>query len=289
MKRYVVFILAFFVSFFTVYAQPVLQDKCRGVILDEMLPEMKVIDSVRLRVYYISTTVVDTAQHLQGEEKTVLDIGDRIVKYYSGLYKDLVYLYSNNCSVIDVLSTVGYRKNPDTWFSSIYEATYLNMSVGRITTTGRIGFNDFLYEQDIPDIDWQIEDSIKVMYGYKVQKATCIYKGRHYIAWFTSEIPAPYGPWEFQGLPGLIVSVCDTDNYYTFTLESVLTPRNDVILYPDYKYINTTRQKYLNLKKQIEADFGYYFNIFRGQSEMEIIMPENYIPKKLGNDFIELE
>jgi len=292
MRRFPIFLFltfAVFLSFGTAHAQPVLQDKSRGVILDEMLPEMREIDSVRLRVSYIATTVTDTIQDLRGEEKMVLDIGESVVKYYSDLYNGIVYLLSNGFAVIDVLSTIGYEKDSDTWFASIYEASYLNMPDGRITTTGRIGSNDFIYEQELPQINWHIGDSIRTINGYQSQKATCIYKGRHYTAWFTPEIPVPYGPWEFHGLPGLIVSVSDADNYYTFKMADISRPEDAVILYPEYDYIRTTRAKYLDLRKKIEADFGYYFNNFKGQSGMEIVVPEDYEPKALRNDFIELE
>ncbi|MDR2126438.1 MAG: GLPGLI family protein, partial [Prevotellaceae bacterium] len=39
--------------------------------------------------------------------------------------------------------------------------------------------------------------------------------------WFTNEIPVKEGPWKFNGLPGLIVKVYDTQEHYDFELTSV--------------------------------------------------------------------
>ena len=286
-------VLFFFVLFVilpkTVIAQStVLSYDNRGIYIDNINPSFKCIDSVRIRAFYTCTMITDTVSNVRGKEKMVLDVGKHIAKYYSNIYNEISYLL-DNFHIIDVLSTLGYNKDHNTWYSSIYEATYFNMNEDRVTTTGRICATDYIYEEDIPVIDWNIEDSLKNIRGYTAQKATCFYKGRFYIAWFTSEIPVPYGPWEFHGLSGLIVSVSDEDKYYTFDLESVTVLKGVPVTFPEYKYLKTTRQKYMNMRKQIEADFNYYNQYYGAQSSFSVIMPEGYQPKRLGNDFIELE
>ncbi len=56
------------------------------------------------------------------------------------------------------------------------------------------------------------------MAGYTCQKATTRYEGRDYVAWFAPKIPISDGPYKFSGLPGLIVEIADTKEYYRFEL-----------------------------------------------------------------------
>ncbi len=43
--------------------------------------------------------------------------------------------------------------------------------------------------------------------GYSCQKATADYGGRHWTAWFASDIAVSEGPYYFHGLPGLILKI----------------------------------------------------------------------------------
>jgi len=64
-------------------------------------------------------------------------------------------------------------------------------------------------------IDWKLEDEIKIIDGYECYKATSEYvvinsigEFRHpVIAWYCPEIPIPYGPKGYSGLPGLILQL----------------------------------------------------------------------------------
>jgi len=67
----------------------------------------------------------------------------------------------------------------------------------------------------LPKIDWNIRDDKKKILGYTCQKATTTYKCRDYTVWFARELPFPYGPWELQGLPGLILEVEESNGIYT--------------------------------------------------------------------------
>lgn len=77
------------------------------------------------------------------------------------------------------------------------------------------------YTDDYIPQDWQIEQDTMTYLGYHCQKATCTWRGRDYVAWFTPEIPVNDGPMKFFGLPGLIVKVADTDNAYSFELKGI--------------------------------------------------------------------
>ena len=66
--------------------------------------------------------------------------------------------------------------------------------------------------------------------GFKCQKATTEFRGRTYEAFFSSEIAPRGGPWKFDGLPGLIISVKSTDSYFVIEpLEVIKNSENEFI------------------------------------------------------------
>lgn len=126
---------------------------------------------------------------------------------------------------------------------------YINDSV--FTATGHYGFkgnrltsflikkkDDNIYQnyEYIGDVNfyrlseetkqhWNITDSIKIFSNFQLQKATTQFGGRNWIAWFTKDIPMPYGPYKFNGLPGLIMELYDTKkNYYFNVIKSEKIP-----------------------------------------------------------------
>lgn len=70
-------------------------------------------------------------------------------------------------------------------------------------------------------IDWKLEFKQDSINGYFCKKAFTNFKGRTYTAWYTSEIPLPYGPYKFSGLPGLIIKISDQHNTHYFELKSI--------------------------------------------------------------------
>ncbi|VDH05953.1 GLPGLI family protein [Bergeyella zoohelcum] len=67
-------------------------------------------------------------------------------------------------------------------------------------------------------LQWELLSEKKVIGEFTVQKAICMYGGRKWIAWFTTELPLPYGPYVFYGLPGLVLEVYDENKHYVFSL-----------------------------------------------------------------------
>ena len=50
------------------------------------------------------------------------------------------------------------------------------------------------YEELLPTLAWNfVPDSSMTILGYECQEATTEYAGRIYKAWFTTELPLPYG------------------------------------------------------------------------------------------------
>lgn len=86
----------------------------------------------------------------------------------------------------------------------------------QIYVTMEINGNFFEYREP-NNIKWKIENEKKIIGKMTCVKATTRKYGRNWTAYFTEEIPFNYGPYKFNGLPGLIIELFDDkkDFYYT--------------------------------------------------------------------------
>jgi GLPGLI family protein len=80
-------------------------------------------------------------------------------------------------------------------------------------TPMQIGYNE------APKFNWKISNEKEKIGDYNTQKATTRYGGREWTAWFSTDIPFQDGPYKFDGLPGLIVKIEDSDKNYSWVLK----------------------------------------------------------------------
>lgn len=66
--------------------------------------------------------------------------------------------------------------------------------------------------------DWKLINETKVINTINCKKAEVTFKGRNWIAWYSTDIPFPYGPMKFSGLPGLIIKITDDKGDYDFEI-----------------------------------------------------------------------
>ncbi|WP_421919146.1 GLPGLI family protein [Marinifilum sp.] len=71
-------------------------------------------------------------------------------------------------------------------------------------------------------INWKLDNDSKSILNYQCSKATCSFRGREYVAYFTRELPFKAGPWKFHGLPGVILEVSSTDGYCSWVAEGLV-------------------------------------------------------------------
>jgi GLPGLI family protein len=82
----------------------------------------------------------------------------------------------------------------------------------------------YIVEEKKIKIKWDILNEYKTINDLKVQKAIGEFRGRHYIAWFSNEIPVKFGPWKLNGLPGLIIAISDDKNEVMFYAKTINIP-----------------------------------------------------------------
>jgi GLPGLI family protein len=82
-------------------------------------------------------------------------------------------------------------------------------------------FAYFLVTGALPVINWQISGDTASFGGLHCQKATGHFKGRDYTAWFCPDLLLHIGPWELNGLPGVIVEAYDATGDVRFTFDGM--------------------------------------------------------------------
>ncbi|WP_128572478.1 GLPGLI family protein [Chryseobacterium sp. P1-3] len=116
--------------------------------------------------------------------------------------------------------------------------------------------------EDNRDIKWNIFEEKQTFLTYTIQKASCSFGGRKWIAWFTQDIPLQDGPYKFHGLPGLIVKIEDLTRSHIFKLVGISNLRND--------YIYPFRNKEMEEKKIDLTSFQKYYLQYRNDPGIEI-------------------
>lgn len=239
------------------------------------------IDCTILRVDYLSSIMVDTMQHVIVEQMSTLEIGRSVSRFCLTDYIDV------NSTLLSGRTESLFRKGV-TYPQSFYEMYFQNYpQKGLLTGTGRVYNTDFKYEEDLPEMKWTISDSTDNILGYQVQMALCHFRGRDYVAWFTSLIPVSAGPWKFSGLPGLILKVEDTGKQYSFTAQGVYQTSGSLEI-PKYLYLKTTRQKYM---KAVHLSFTERFKAATLYLKGILLRPQPGTPlsREMLHDFLERE
>lgn len=106
--------------------------------------------------------------------------------------------------------------------------------------------------------NWELMGDTLSIGGFLCQKASIHYGGRKWIAYFTTDIPISDGPYTFCGLPGLIMKIHDTKNFWNFDLISSIKhdPAKHTAINFQAKYVpsNVTKAQFYKKRKQYQDD-----------------------------------
>ena len=190
-----------------------------------------------------------------------LDIDGRKSNYYSQSIKKTDSLIN----IIEKLNTSDFPKyNPNINYR-ISKDFRLN-EVAIHIKFGNINFK--IEETEKPA--WKIINEKKTISNYICQKATTNYLGREWIAWFTNDIPFQDGPYKFNGLPGLVVQISDSENEHSFELIQIKNIPNfkpnkihqeKTILWNQYYklMVETAQDVNSNIDRMVVSPNGYSF------------------------------
>lgn len=125
-----------------------------------------------------------------------------------------------------------------------------------VQRTAGLRTKKYQYEESCPVLKWEVVEGDTIIAGYHCNKAKTRLFGRDYIAWYTPEINLPYGPYKFNGLPGLICRVTDTNNNFDFTLNGFERSRTNrpIYIWNKKDIVKTDRKTVRKIYKNFCAD-----------------------------------
>lgn len=234
--------------------------------------ERKTLDQGAIRVFYEATSVKNpSAPEKTGKDYMVLVVGEKgISRYYDdnirrrdSIVNEVMKTGAANVNIGHVL-----QENRISMSGSPQEV-FKNYPAGKMTVTDRIMTTDYLHEEELGEVVWEILPDTRDILSYTCQKARAAFRGREYEAWFAPTLPLNDGPWKFCGLPGLILSVKDSANHYTFEaigIENYTQP----VTFAERKYLKTSRKEVEKVKKRFTEDPMGFISNSMGASNVKV-------------------
>ncbi len=131
-------------------------------------------------------------------------------------------------------------------------------------------------------IDWKLFNETKKIGAFNCQKATATFRGRDYTAWYTNEIPLPFGPWKLQGLPGLIIEAYDTSEEIYYYAKQIEYPTQNPT--PIYKVKLDKNEKWLNYPDYLKR----LEEIIKSRDERAALLEMNIMKTTAKDEFKEI-
>lgn len=124
----------------------------------------------------------------------------------------------------------------------------------KINLHRRLGMEAYNISDD-RKINWKISSEKEKIGEWNAQKAEADFAGRHWIAWFSTEIPIQDGPYKFRGLPGLIVKIEDKTGSHKMELKGIknITGNVDINVF-EVKEIAVNSKQFQKVLKEYEND-----------------------------------
>jgi len=111
-----------------------------------------------------------------------------------------------------------------------------------------------IYSELFPRMNWKLENDTKTISNYMCNKAVIRFRGRNYIAWFTSDISANIGPWKFNSLPGAILQVYDETKAYSWTAIKIVKNEKEIKLEIEKNLEQLTHQQFVEKNETLKKE-----------------------------------
>lgn len=228
-------------------------------IFQSNVPETETITQETMEFVYDYRWCNDTTGQLEDNytaDRMLLQIGsDGLSKFssYKNLTVDSLLMRISQEQVAEA-AMEGKLSNGE--FMTIFK----NYPQGKLTHTEKICMDWFRYEEDMPQQQWELTDSVANVLGYDCHEAKCNFRGREWTAFYTGDIPLMEGPWKLHGLPGLIMKASDKEGHYIFECIGIKSDSDRPITMYKVPYTTTSRAKYYDAKHRYDVNPYAYYN-----------------------------
>lgn len=257
MKQFI-FVLFFFCVGITISAQSIDLGKGKSTPRTDSIAKI-----IKEPTQYVATYIYTFAPDAEFPEDTkegltILQIGKRFNRFSD--YNEL--RFDSICDEVSRKHVSASQATPlmlGALKQSVFpEGILIDKDLNKITVQRTAGLRTkkYQYQEDLPTLDWKLEVGDSIISGFKCNKASTRLFGRDYIAWYAPEIQLPYGPYKFQGLPGLILRVTDSANNFDWTLDGLekRTTYQPIYLWDKKDIVKTDRETVRKIYKNYCAD-----------------------------------
>lgn len=252
----------------------------RTISIDKSKIEQELLDEATIRSTYKFTQPVTVNDEIMNLSDTMtLDIGPKVSRYYdwTRIRRDSTFASNMNnklnpnairsMTVIKDQTSAPSSTGIGTGFESSNRGETAQLFKNRkkqeiiIIDRAEGSIDPYKCTEKVAPQQWEITSDTLTVLGYLCQKATTSFRGRNYIAWFTSDIPVNDGPWKFYGLPGLILKVNDSENLFSFEIVGLeqLQPPTNIFMAKD-DYVNCKRKDIEKLRAKRSGGMAVQIN-----------------------------
>lgn len=170
--------------------------------------------------------------------------------------KDLALFKTINNYIVDSLSVAGAGLNKIGEFYDMDHQENLVVSKEEIDFSNSVLNSEIGYKESNA-LEWQLHNDFKEINGIKSQKATTAKYGRNWIAYFASVYPFPFGPYKFNGLPGLIMQISDENDEFVYTAKIIQKYNSPTDLFRHKKTKYLSKENYLKVAENVKKDMTF--------------------------------
>lgn len=230
--------------------------------------------------YYKVTFSANKNSAHKREAICILQVGENISKFFdlNQLKQDSALRRYDHKNFLDATDVNEIFKNRILWTNIVVK------NYDKLTVQDRFR-SLYQYDETKPDFNWKLEEGSKKILNYNCNKATINYAGRTYTAWYTKDIPFSNGPYKFEGLPGMILEIHDTNNDFHFEAVGIDTTANSIYLRRDKEIFLVSKEKFRTVQLSYYENPGFFHGTAYGADGKQLDIGSNKLPYNL----IELE
>lgn len=237
------------------------------------ISKYKVVDHSKFHVTYFLEFKYTPQKESYYSDIRIVQVGSKVVKDFSRTMN-----HGDSITTLHIKKGAKTLENLSPGKIYPYEI-FNNYEKGKCLTTYRTFMQGpvLRYFDEQPIFVWELKNETEMILGYQCQLATTHFAGRDYKAWFARELPVNGGPYKFNGLPGFILKVEESNRFFVWTATGISNMNEPIVEYEIKNgYQNCTKTQAEDLiKKMFNSPMQFSLSLNPNS--------ENYVINKDGS------